>query len=438
MTIKIDPPSRSVALPYDTYRDRPYVPTDRARAFHAAPERYKLFGGAVGGGKTAALACEALLLSWETPHNEGIVGRRDFDDLRRTTYAEVLKWCPPKLIRQHHKSEHWLELINGSLIHFMELKDAGGLKNLNLGWFAIDQAEEVPYESYTWLQSRLRRGDTPRYGLLSANPEPGWVKDRFVTQHNPGEVFIRSLPEDNPYLPDDYVSDLLGRWPETYVRKLLLGNWDVVENAIYPQLDRGRHLVPMPTTIAWEDGAIGVDFGRVHNSAVVALQRATDGRYWVRECWAKPGGDVKEIGVAASEQKGNYSILKGRVDPIQEVLGQELMFSVASGSAGSRLQRISNVTRLLNDGALFFDVNGPGTHALFNEMLGYHWEQSETTTVRQFVPVRKDDDRVAALEYAVEELAGIVVTDYSMLDGLRREELTSHKERTMAGFGGVR
>ena len=405
-TETIPRPAPGIArLPWNTLQDAPYVPSDRQAEWHAASERYKLYGGAVGGGKTTALAVESLLLSWQYKGNEGIVGRRDFDDLRRTTYAEVLKWCPPELIRQHHRSEHWLELINGSVMHFMELKDSGGLKNLNLGWFAIDQAEEVPYESYMWLQSRLRRAGVDQYfGLLSANPELGWVKDTFVDQRIDGHVFVPALPEDNPHLPADYVEGLLSRWPDTYVRKLLRGSWDVVENAIYPQLDRRKHLIPCDARQVWSDGAIGVDYGDVHPHAVVAVSRASTGRLWVREVWT--GHDYDELFSTMGDFKARYKIHKVRVDPMLKGWERLIRVERADSSPGSRKNRIELITRLLNANALSLDVNGADMDGLYTEMVGYRWDihETDTATVRQ--PVRKNDDRVAALEYAIEELEG--------------------------------
>ena len=406
-------------LPWNTIDDQPYEPSAEQRAFHEATERYKLFGGSVGPGKTTALAIEALYLSWDHPNNEGVMGRYRFNDLRETLYTEVLKWCPPELIAHHNRSEHWLQLTNGSVIRFKELADPSGLKGPNLGWFAIDQAEEVPYESFYWLQSRLRLPHCdPYYGLLTANPEPGWVKEMFVSQQLSDHVFISALPQSNRHLPADYFDRLRERWPESVVRRLLLGQWDVVENAIYPQLDRAVHLQPLPDGLRFDSAALGVDVGDVHPSAVVAVTRDSLGRYWVRECWTEVGGDYSNLWAAIERMRSRYSVPwhNVRVDPMLKGWEKLTMVTRADASPGSRKNRIEIVTALLNgrprrilggtaaQPALFLDRGGAGVDKLFAEMTTYRWQPRETDYMKDLQPVRKDDDRVAALEYAIEAL----------------------------------
>jgi len=123
-----------------------YLPYDTQKKFHTDPNRFKLFGGAMGGGKSYSLAAEGLQLSLDYPGNVGYVGRLDFTDLKRTTYRSFLEVIPSELIAQHHQSEHWIKLKNNSVIYFGELKDIESLKSLNLGWWAIDEASEVSEE----------------------------------------------------------------------------------------------------------------------------------------------------------------------------------------------------------------------------------------------------------------------------------------------------
>src|SRR5690606_6015863 len=76
----------------------------------------------------------------------------------------------------------------------------------------------------------------------------------------------------------------------------------------------------------------------------------------------------------------------------------------AKSGAGSRKGRIEMVTKLLDAGALKFDAFGDGIQDLWDEMQMYRYEVRETDTSIDDIVVRKDDDRVAALEYAIETL----------------------------------
>ena len=80
------------------------------------------------------------------------------------------------------------------------------------------------------LDLTLPSGKRPNYrGLLTANPEPGWVRNRFIINKHFDHRFVQALPTDNPYLPKNYVRDLKRNYPLDWVKKYLQGNWDETE-----------------------------------------------------------------------------------------------------------------------------------------------------------------------------------------------------------------
>jgi hypothetical protein len=259
--------------------------------------------------------------------------------------------------------------------------------------------------------------------MMSANPEPGWLYRKMVEDARPVDtkikrrngdnlivyekdagLFIPSFITDNVHLPEDYEAQLYNTLSPIRVERLLKGIWETVENAIYDQLDRQRHLIEAPTNMVWTRTVGGADFGSEHLSAVATVSMALDGTVWVREVWAKKTGDLEEISQQVRAQMVRYGYAGGRTDPLQDVLAQVLGWSKAKGQQGSRKDRISMVTRLLNANAFFFDARGRGTREAFEEALSYRWETKESDTRLWTEPVRKNDDRVAAIEYAVEEL----------------------------------
>jgi len=203
---------------------------------HRAPERFILYGGAFGGGKTAWLVNEAIRLSIIYPNNAGYLCRFRATDFRSSTQLQVEKFLPSELIKVHHKTEMYYELVNGSLVFYGGLQGDEETKtkinSMELGWFGIDQAEEITEKQFLLLAGRLRlirNGQTPKYkGLLTCNPDPGWLRDRFIEGSYPDHRFIPALPRDNEkYLPDDYVDRLKELYPEAMAQRLLEGNWDI-------------------------------------------------------------------------------------------------------------------------------------------------------------------------------------------------------------------
>jgi len=160
---------------------------------------------------------------------------------------------------------------------------------MNLGWFAIDQAEETSENHFFLLASRLRLvlPGIKRRGLMTANPAPGWVKHRFIEQKLPDHVFIKSLPKDNPFLPSDYEEKLRELYPEELIKQLLEGDWDALEagNFLFKYKDIKNAI---EREIKDEDKlkVLGVDPARFGDDSSVACIREGKSVIWLEQ-WAK-------------------------------------------------------------------------------------------------------------------------------------------------------
>jgi hypothetical protein len=274
-----------------------YQPHARQREAHGARERYILMGGAVRGGKTYWLCNEAIQLSLDHPGNRGYLCRNEFTAFKRSTWLTFQRFLIPDLIRRHHMTDSFIELINGSVIYYGGLGsgDTGfnRLKSTEWGWVAIDQVEEASEDVWNMLLTRmahtLPNGDRPRYKILAtANPWPGWVRDRFVQQTLPNHRFVQSLPSDNPYLPPGYEEELREQLPPELVKALLEGDWDVVRGANF--------LIPYPGIVAAQDRELtedyslgltfGVDVARFGDDKTVVAARRGQKILWLEE-WIK-------------------------------------------------------------------------------------------------------------------------------------------------------
>ncbi len=259
-----------------------YQPSKKQALAHRAAERFVLYGGAVGGGKSAWMVNEVLQLSLEANRNVGYLCRHELTSFRRSTLMTLERFIPPELVIQHHQTESFIRLINGSMIFYGGLGDDQGaidrLKSMDLGWFAIDQAEETSEAHFFLLASRLRLNvDGVRYkGLLSANPTPGWVKHRFIEQSLDDHVFVPALPKDNPHLPSDYEENLRKLYPSELVKQLLEGDWDVLEtgNNLLRYSDiRGAVDREIKADTSEAVRVIGVDIARFGDDSSAAIGR---------------------------------------------------------------------------------------------------------------------------------------------------------------------
>ena len=74
-----------------------YKPFEKQIAAHRAPERYKLYGGALRGGKTVWLCMEGINQSLKYAHNAGFLCRHKLTDFEKTTLVTLLEKLPKEL-----------------------------------------------------------------------------------------------------------------------------------------------------------------------------------------------------------------------------------------------------------------------------------------------------------------------------------------------------
>ena len=115
-----------------------YKPHPRQVLFHQAPEKGRLFGGAIRGGKTKAGVAEAIHLSIDYPGNVGIMARQNLPAFKRTVMVELERYFGVPLVQggeplrddngrivmmitQHHATDHYIQFWNGSRIWYTGL-----------------------------------------------------------------------------------------------------------------------------------------------------------------------------------------------------------------------------------------------------------------------------------------------------------------------------
>lgn len=336
---------------------------------------------------------------------------------------------------------------NGSTIQYRGLDDIDKTLSTEYDNVYVNEATECTEDDWELLTRCLRNGVTPRQRLIG-DCNPSTDRHWLLRRCNTGKTRrLRSTVRDNPLYWDDlandytpegkaYIEDIVGNMTGTRRQRLFEGQWVGLESAIYGQLDPSIHLQPLPIRVEWVDGAIGVDFGKTpgHPSTVVAITKAGDGVVWVRECWAETGGNAKAIEDAARGMMLRYNIRKGGTDPIQDVLAQNLGLVAAKMGKGTRKQRIAKITSLLDakPTSLLFDIDGRGVRDTFNEGMDYRWEVRETDTNIEAEPVRKDDDRIASLEYAYDAMTTQVNVTGPTVGTMQWSAPTAQRERRFA------
>lgn len=275
--------------------------------FLASSEREVLYGGAAGGGKSYAILADALR---DLPHPQfrGLLVRKTTEELRELVQKsqELYPKAIPGIKWSERKME-WRTPAGGSLwMSFLERdQDVSRYQGQAFNYIAFDELTQwsSPY-AWNYMRSRLRTTapDLSLYMRATTNPGgPGhnWVKKMFIDPApwgksfwakdlETGETLVwplghsragqplfkrRFIParlSDNPYLYDngEYEANLLSL-PEAERRKLLEGDWDVIEGNAFPEWNRRIHVVePYEIPASWRRFR-ACDFGYGSFSAVI-------------------------------------------------------------------------------------------------------------------------------------------------------------------------
>jgi len=208
-----------------------------------------LFGGAVGGAKTAGLFLLYLLAQKVFPGIQVYFVRKDLATIERNSYATwnelTGKYGVPESLLRDYRADQKnprLEFRNGSNLFFFGenyerdkklLRWSGLIPN----WFFADEINEITFKAYKKMYERagryqLPKGNTPPPLIVgTCNPSQGWVKSEIYDRWKKGTLpdhvlYIPSKVTDNPHLPEAYLNNLknLPRYEyEVYVE----GNWDI-------------------------------------------------------------------------------------------------------------------------------------------------------------------------------------------------------------------
>ncbi len=379
-------------------------PTAKQTLFRDSPQKYKLFGGGVGGGKTVALCSEGLRLSFLYPGNRGFMCRHESEAFRKTTLVTLLKqiYDVEELVGHkimvpsgHNQSKKEITLVNGSVIIYGGLggpEDMDRIKSLEIGWFCVDEASESVQSVVNMLKARLRwrlpSGEYPRFfGLFASNPEPGWLKNTFVLPQQQAlplddHLFIQSLLKDNPFLPPDYITQLERDNPASWVKRYVRGSWDAVEGQIWPEYDFDDHVFPnnesnfeilIPYDMDYEIfGAL--DHGQTNPTCMLGFYTDEDGNIFIFDEYYSPGLVSKhcsEVNAKFDIQRFDGGIV---ADPsmfgkTREKYGEEWSVSDEYEEQGIELDRANNdISAGINRVGEYLRVDPTHIHPITGEM----------------------------------------------------------------------
>jgi len=207
--------------------------------FYATDARYPAIVSGWGTGKTMTLIILAIKLAEESPNNLGLICRKEFVDLRDSTIADFEKYTGIKV-----PTNKDVVFPNGSRIMFRHGKELDILKNTNLGFAFMEQAEEFETsEQFNFLIGRLRRDGVKRHrlGIIANTNGHNWIWRLWKwneMQDKNYQLSEATTFDCQDILPKDYIESLHAlktSEPKVYNR-FVMNSWDEadIENYVLP------------------------------------------------------------------------------------------------------------------------------------------------------------------------------------------------------------
>lgn len=336
---------------------------------------YTLFGGAKGGGKTVT---GARIIAADCVEYTGalfVVMRRNYTTLHTTTKASFERFFPKDLIVR--KTTHRWELVNGNAILWWAAdrsRDPNYEKTRGLEATGIfpDEASEFDQEFYEILPTLLRRearhiitGEAHPYWLyLTSNPVPGsnYLKRNFIDPRTRAEdhhVFIPSLPDENPLLPDGYIDRAFSRMSDEMRAMLRFGDWDVdaSEFVIVPLESLADVLIDRVDDTRAVAAGVDIGLGRPDRTVVVCANAS--GQMWVEATFEEYDTTIQTERIAEIigpiiAGKGRAwidegSVGKGVVDALRRQFSSRSVVGVMFGAAAEEERQPDGTKQRVHD-----------------------------------------------------------------------------------------
>lgn len=226
------------------------------------------FGGAAGGSKSWTVCLWMVMQCRQYPGIRIGLGRKELTRLKQTTVYTLLREIHPALRVKPHEYKYndhkgLISYINGSEILLVDLNfqpsdpDYDSLGSLNFSHTCIEEIGEIRKKARDVFTSRKNRFKNDEFGIVgksvqTQNPSQNFTYSEYYEPYKNlgagdyqkwpiGEVeidgvmktayraFIKALPTDNPFLPQNYI-ELLKQLPPQERKRLYEGNWDYMDD----------------------------------------------------------------------------------------------------------------------------------------------------------------------------------------------------------------
>jgi len=268
----------------------------------SADNRFILFIGGIGSGKTQCGAMWALKKALQEAGSEGLVAgrraekdavklmwRRIKDVLEQLQQSTGINW-----IRRYNRAENEVELLNGSRMVFRGFaRDPDELRGPEYGWAWIDELSQAgstidPDYVFDVVDGRLRGGGGRHKQLLVTMTAKGLdpIARRFQeAQRRSDDRYrvIKCTSYGNPFIERETIDSWCSSMSKRRVRQEIYCVLLRPSTVVWPEYDESRHVVDFDVERArrerWPHIA-GIDWGATRGNVCLEIRVDPRTRIW--------------------------------------------------------------------------------------------------------------------------------------------------------------
>ena len=386
-----------------------------------------------GSGKTMCGIMRGIILSEKIKNNSGLIVRREFTDLRDSTIKDFQDYTGIKVPDSKNVS-----FPNGSKIMFRHGKELDVLKNINVSWFMMEQAEEFDSdEQFQYLRGRIRKGNAPfRTGFVIGNVNGhNWIWKLWKS--NPQQEFMlrEATSFDNAdNLPEDTIADRkrMEKEAPTYFRRFIMNDWESeLDKAVFRNIELCIGGMPEEPKAGY-DYIIGVDLAKSQDYTVLAVLCRQTKHLVAFQRFNQTSWYEQRLQISDLAKKYHNALVvidsTGVGDPIAEDLQhggvsvKPYLFTNTSKQALVEKLKVSIEQRL---------ITFPDLPVLVEELRNFQTEVSKSGNIKYSAPQGSHDDCVIALGLATCGMEGLIYGSHVE----RRQPNYHYRKPEMAGAG---
>lgn len=248
-------------MPSKTIKVPDYTASPRQTKFHMSEAFETMYGGAAGGGKTAAIVAEAVTYCMKWPKARVYIFRKTIPELKQSVIPEIYKQCADYINEakgmRYNSQDRTFVFNNGSIIQLAYLENPADMyryQSAEMHLLIIDELTHFTEDEYQYLKTRVRStGEHPLKVMSATNPGNvghAWVKKYFIDIAPPEEIYTDRNGNTRIFIPAKVSDHPSPEFVKTYTkvleanndpnlrRALLEGDWDVFAGQAFEEWRR--------------------------------------------------------------------------------------------------------------------------------------------------------------------------------------------------------